>query len=254
MGVSILPSLVFYDTLNSVVKGVVKLITTELMHYIDFDINEDTNRYYNDEGKSVPRVTEIISSMIHSDRLMIWSNRLGMRGLKYEKELERAANFGTLAHSCIERYLKEKIKSESNIPFLGYLLWESVLKEKGIEVKPVLVEEKLSCKWFGGTLDAVLDISDKIYLIDFKTSNHVTFKYFLQLAAYIYLLSLNGIYPEGVIVLQLDKKSPGFNEYLLNFSVPEHKMFIDHCMQAFFSILFAYYNMKRVENEFTHIF
>ena len=64
------------------------MITTELMNYIDFDINEDTNRYYNDEGKSVPRVTEIISSMIHSDRLMIWSNRLGMRGLKYEKELD----------------------------------------------------------------------------------------------------------------------------------------------------------------------
>ena len=230
------------------------MVSTELMNHIDFDINDHTNRYYNDEGKAVPRVTEILSTMMHSDRLMIWSNRLGMRGLKYEKELERAANFGSLAHSCIELYLKEKIKSENNVPFLGYLLWESTLKEKGITINPILVEEKLTCKWFGGTLDALLDISGEIYLVDFKTSNRVTYKYFLQLAAYLYLLSLKGIYPKGVIVLQLDKVTPGFNEYLLNFSVLDHKMFMDNCTQAFFSILFAYYNIKRVENEFTQIF
>jgi len=230
------------------------LITSELMSYIDFDINEDTNRYYNKEGKAVPRVTEILSSMLHSDRLMIWSNRLGMRGLKYEKELERAANFGTQAHLCIQNYLETKIKSENNIPFLGYLLWESVLADKGITVTPKMIEERLSCDWFGGTLDALLEVNGNLYLTDFKTSNHVTFKYFLQLAAYLYLLSLKGIYPNGAIVLQLDKKAPGFNEYLLNFSVPEHKMFMDSCMQAFFSILFAYYNVKKVEQDFTHIF
>lgn len=230
------------------------MYTTELLKHIDFDINEDTNRYYNREGKSVPRVTEILSTMIHSDRLMIWANNLGFRGLKYLKELERAASFGTQAHTCIEIYLKDKIRSESNIPFLGYLLWESVLNDKGLVVTPRLIEEKLSCDWFGGTLDALLEINGKLYLTDFKTSNHVTFKYFLQLSAYLYMLHLRGINPDGLIVLQLDKKVPGFNEYLLDFSIPDHKVFIDQCMDTFFALVYGYYHIKRVENHYNQIF
>ena len=230
------------------------MITTEIMRYIDFDINDHTNRYYNQSNKSVPRVTDILSTMIHSDQLMYWANSLGLKGLRYKQELDRAALIGTQAHHCIERYLKTKEKTDSNIPFLGYLLWESILNEKGLYINPILIEEKLTCEWFGGTADAVLDISGRIYLIDFKSSNHVTFKYFLQLAAYLYMLSLRNIFPDGVIVLQLDKKAPGFNEYLLNFSIPEHKQFMDYCMQAFFSLVYAYYNIKRVENEYVKIF
>lgn len=230
------------------------MITTELLEKIDFEIYDKSDKYYNLEGKSVPRVTEILSSMIHSDRLMIWANNLGLRGLRYMQELNRAANFGTMAHFCIEKYLREKIKSENNIPFLGYLLWESVLNEKGLFINPVLIEEKLSCHWFGGTTDAVLDINGRLFLVDFKTSNHVTFKYFLQLAAYIYMLRLRRYNIEGVIVLQLDKKNPGFNEYLLDFKIPEHYQFMEYCSQAFFSLVFAYYNIKRVENEYNKIF
>lgn len=230
------------------------MLTTELLNHIDFDINDDTNRYYNKEGRSVPRVTEILSAMIHSDSLMIWANRLGLKGIEYMKELNRAANYGTQAHACIEKYLKEKIKSEGNIPFLGYLLWESILIEKGLVVNPIMIEEKLSCEWFGGTLDALLDISGSIYLVDFKTSNHVTYKYFLQLAAYLYMLRLRGINPRGIIVLQLDKKEPGFNEYLLDFTIPNHSNFIDYCTEAFFALVYAYYQLERVKTEYTVIF
>ena len=230
------------------------MLTTELMSHIDFDINDSSNRYYNSRGISVPRVTEILSTMMHSDALMIWSNNLGLKGKRYMQELKRAADFGTQAHACIELYLKDKIKSENNIPFLGYLLWENILKEKGLFINPILIEEKLSCEWFGGTLDGLLNINDKLFLIDFKTSNRVTYKYFLQLAAYLYMLSLRNINPNGVIVLQLDKVEPGFNEYLLDFTIPDHKQFMDNCIQAFFALVYAYYNIKRVESEYSLIF
>ena len=36
--------------------------------------------YYNDDGVMVPRVTEVISTMIHSDALMYWANSLGFKG------------------------------------------------------------------------------------------------------------------------------------------------------------------------------
>lgn len=230
------------------------MVTTELMSYIDFDINDDTNRYYNREGKSVPRVTEILSKTIHSDALMQWANALGFRGKRYRQELERAALIGTQAHYAIECYLKKKEKNENNIPFLGFLLWEKVLNEKGLYLNPLFIEEHLVCDWFGGTTDAVFDINGKVFLTDFKTSNHVTFKYFLQLAAYWYMLSLKGIHIDGVIVLQLDKKLPGFNEYLLDFTIPEHLAFMNNCQQAFFSLVYAYYNIARIESGYKTIF
>lgn len=244
----------FYEPLNSVIKGVVNLLTTELLNTIDFSINDTTNRYYNKDGKSVPRVTEILSSMMHSDRLMYWANSLGFRGIKYKNELERAANAGTKAHSCIENYLKNKIRTDDNIPFLGFIMWEKILNHKGLLINPILIEHRLSCNWFGGTLDALFEIGGRFYVIDFKTSNHVTFKYFLQIAAYIYMLRENGYHVDGAIVLQLDKSEPGFNEYLLDFSIKEHNDFIVYCTQAFFALVYAYYNIKRVENEYKNIF
>ena len=205
-----------------------------LLQKIDFSINNDSSRYYYN-GISVPRVTDIISSTIHSDRLMYWANNIGRKGLIYKDELERAANIGTQAHQCIELYLKDKIKTENNIPFCGYLLWENTLNKAGIIINPLLIEHKMSCQWFGGTLDALFDISGRKFLIDFKTSNHVTFNYFLQLGAYLYLLSLENIFPDGVIVLQLDKKSPGFMEYLLDFSNINHKLFIKSDIGKYFN-------------------
>ena len=115
-------------------------------------------------------------------------------------------------------------------------------------------EYKLSCKWFGGTLDALFEIGGKFYVIDFKTSNHVTFKYFLQIAAYIYMLRESGYQVDGAIVLQLDKSEPGFNEYLLDFSIKNHNDFINYCTQAFFALVYAYYHIKRVEDGFKNIF
>ena len=64
--------------------------------------------YYNSKGIQVPRVTEILSRMIHNDSLMYWANSLGFKGLKYRDELNRAANIGTVAHSAIENFLKKK--------------------------------------------------------------------------------------------------------------------------------------------------
>lgn len=226
----------------------------DLMNQIDFSISVDTKQY-DYHGKSVPRVTEILSSMIHSDRLMFWANRIGLKGLRYQTELNRAATFGTRAHKCIELYLKEKTESKDNIPFSGYLLWEEALREKNIMIEPIMIEKKVTTPWYGGTLDAILSINGRPFLIDFKTSNHVTFKYFLQLAAYLYALrEQEQLNPVGVIVLQLDKSYPGFNEYLLDFNIPEHLVFMNQCIDCFFSILFAYYHTRRIEMGYKELF
>lgn len=222
----------------------------------NINTNYTTSTYHNNDGIAVPRVTEILSTMIHSDTLMYWANSLGFKGIRYKDALNKAANTGTIAHSAIERFLKEKLLSENNIPFLGFMLWYNIVtKDKGINIDVIYIERKLVCNWFGGTLDALLRIGNRLYLVDFKTSNHVTYKYFLQLAAYKYMLRVvEGINIDGVIVLQLDKDEPGFNEYLLNFSIQDHLNFINHCETTFLSLVYGYINIQYAEKMFKNIF
>lgn len=220
---------------------------------IDFDIKPSKStkeaNYINNEGVVVPRVTEILSKMIHKDTLMYWANSLGFKGLKYKDVLNEAANIGTCAHHAIECFLKNKTESNNNIPFLGFLSWYNIIQDSGYVIDVIYVEHRLACRWFGGTLDALIKINEKLYLIDFKTSNHITFTYFLQLAAYRYMLrDRYNIEIDGVIVLQLDKIKPGFSEYLLNFSIPEHLQFMNYCEEAFLSLVYAFYNVERVES------
>ena len=83
----------------------------------------DNERYVNVKNRPIPSVTEIIPKMVHSDTLMRWSNSIGLKGIVYDKYMEEASSFGTKAHACIERYIKLKEKTDSNIPFRGFMLW-----------------------------------------------------------------------------------------------------------------------------------
>lgn len=230
-----------------------------ILHALDkisIDSNDKTSTYYNFEGIKVPRVTEILSRTIHSDGLMYWANSIGLKGERYRDVLNKAAVAGTRAHRAIEMYLSENIKTNNNIPFLGFLLWyEYISKDVGLSIEVIYIEHKMVCKYFGGTLDLLIKIGEKTYLIDFKTSNHVTFNYFLQLAAYRYMLrEIENINIDGVIVLQLNKDEPGFNEYHLSFDIPDHLYFMNNCETTFLSLVFAYYNIQNIENQFNKLF
>lgn len=214
-----------------------------------------SSTYYNDRGQPVPRVTEIISRMNHSDGLMYWANSLGFKGIKYKDALDKAANMGTEAHEAIEKFLKEKLDTNTNIPFLGFKQWYNLLtNEYDLTINLMYSEYRLTCDWFGGTLDALLEIGGSLYIIDFKTSNHVTYNYFLQLAAYIYMLKKKNIFVAGCIVLQLDKEQPGFNEYFLDFRNLSHLNFINQCETTFLSMVYAYYNLIDAESMYKEIF
>ena len=226
----------------------------DALNSISFSIENKTSTYENNQGIIVPRVTEILSRMIHKDSLMYWANSLGFKGMRYKQVLENAATMGTLAHAAIERYLKEKLETPTNIPFLGFMSWYNTITDVGFDVTPIKVEEKLTCNWFGGTMDCLMQIGDQFYLMDFKTSNHVTFTYFLQLAAYYYMLKLKGIKVDGVIVLQLDKAEVGFKEYVLDLHNPEHNAFFAHCEETFLAIVYAYYCVQKAEQDFNLLF
>lgn len=222
----------------------------DLTEVKDIAIADCSDRYtYN--GKNVPRVTEILSKMIHEDYLMYWANNLGFSHRKYEKVLFDAANFGTKAHYGIECFLKEK-DIPLNTPMTPIdsfrLWWEAINKNNNVEV--VAQEQKLVCEWFGGTYDLLLKINGCLFLVDFKTSNHVTYKYYMQLSAYSYMLKKQGIYISGVIILQLNKTSPGYNEFVLDFSNKKDKDYFEMCEKTFLALVYGYYHIHWLEEEF----
>lgn len=217
---------------------------------------EASDRYYNEDGIPVPRVTEILSSMMHSDALMYWANNLGFRRIKYKTALTQAANIGTNAHNAIERFLSGKATQEDhdNVSFQAFLAWHNIFIKEGIDFEILGMEQKLTCRWFGGTYDLLVRIGGRVFLVDLKTSNYVTEKYFMQLAAYMYMLSLKGIYIDGLIVLQLSKETDSFNEYTIDLSIPGHFNFMENCTRAFLSLVYAYYNVVQVKTQFKALF
>ena len=210
------------------------------------------NKYFHN-GIPVPRVTEIISKMISEEYLLHWANGLGFKHQSYKKTIDAAANLGTESHDLINRFLTGNISPSSNIPYLGFRKWWMDINASN-EVKVVGAEQELTCPYFGGTYDLLVEINGLLYLVDFKTSNHVSYKYFLQLAAYKYMLELQGYKIDGCIILQLDKKEIKYTEYPLIFSNPIHLDYIQKSLNTFLSLVYSYHNIYQAESMYNNIF
>lgn len=234
--------------------------TEQTLFDLLYEINEDKEKsikmkeekyYYN--GVPVPRVTEIISKMISEEYLLYWANSLGFKGQGYKKTVDAATNIGSTSHDLISRFLKGETFTTDDIPYLGFRKWWLDISANNT-VNVLGSEVSLSCPYFGGTYDLLVEINGLIYLVDFKTSNHVSYKYYLQLAAYKYMLELNGYNIAGCIILQLNKKEISYTEYPLIFSIPEHLNFINKCLNTFLSLVYGYYNISQCEKMYNNIF
>lgn len=213
----------------------------------------ETKYFY--EGFPVPRVTHILSDTIHEEYLMKWANSLGFKHKSYETERDSAANKGTLVHEAIEDYLKNGV--ESNLPgFLAFKKWWDMINSTN-QVEVVASELSMACPWFGGTCDLIIKVNGVTFIVDFKTSNNIGYKHFLQLAAYGHLYRFTtgdfGAVNGGYIILQLDKEVPEFTEYAMILNKDEHNIFMANCLETFLSLTYAYhqlYNTKRDIKQF----
>ena len=207
-------------------------------------------------GRGIPSVTEILS-YVDSQGLIDWANRIGLQGKNNKEYAAKAARYGTATHSAIENYLKGNGNDFlDNSAFKAFKLWWADIN-RDHKVKIIGQEEPLVIDTFAGTYDLLITIDDRYFMIDFKTSNSVGYKYFMQLAAYRYLIyRKKGIVLDGVIVLQLDKapRAPKYYEFGLDFSRADHYAFIENCMNCFAGVLYSYHNIERLKNEFDEVF
>lgn len=231
--------------------------------YMDYYKPEEPHYIFN--GHPVPRTTEILSAMLHEQFLMEWSNRVGLYGHKdYNDILDKASYIGSNTHKYIENYLIENaLPTEGNLPFTiepyvfntfnSFLKWWDKLNKKHI-VKIIFTERPLVCNLFGGTLDLLLNIDGENVLIDFKTSNHPSYKYFLQLSSYRFILRLEGINVDKCTVLMLNKNHISYKELKLDFTINEHLIFMNECEKTFLNLAQAYLQRLYIEYNYRQFF
>jgi hypothetical protein len=51
----------------------------------------------------------------------------------------------------------------------------------------------------------------------------------------------------GIIILQLRKEYPDFNEFVLDFDNPKHMGFFNFCEETFLSLVYSYYHILETE-------
>jgi hypothetical protein len=219
------------------------------------------------EEKRVPRVTEIISAMIAEPGLMKWANNLGWKKISYNKFMKEAADKGTYSHLAIEKFLKKENIDITSFNIMNYRIRETVLNvldgfklwwndlNKDHKVKVILQEETILCKYFGGTCDCVLKVDDQYWLIDFKTSNHMSYNYALQLSAYRYLLQTQkNINVSKCMVLRLNKDYPNYYIYEFDMENSQHLEFMENALETFMILSSAYRMRLSNTEEYNKIF
>ena len=219
-----------------------------------FDLLGPSLYIYN--GHSIPRVTKIIEGCIYERSLMEWANSLGWRRQSFSEVMKRAADIGTQTHESINNHISgiETVPEaeEARYAYLSYVRWFNDIIASN-QVRIVMNEQALTCPYFGGTIDGLYDINGRLFVVDYKTSNHIGYRYFLQLAAYAYMLEKMGYIISGCIIIQLCKTEATYNEFLLDLSKDDARWYFEYCKEAFMSMTLWYYHKCLLSENYNRI-
>jgi hypothetical protein len=165
------------------------------------EISEDSkqitmpdSRYYRRNGKYYPSITYVLQYYPKGKFFEDWLKKVGYAS---EHIVRKAGEQGTETHEMVESYLNgEELNflSSSGYPQYDPLVWQMFLrfvdfwetyKPKLIETEVHLFSDQIKV---AGTCDMVCEIEidgkTELWIIDFKTSNHLQTTYDLQTAIY----------------------------------------------------------------------
>ena len=227
-------------------------MTFDLEDVAGLNIESAIDHTYEFNGKPVPRVTAVISKMIEEPGITKWANNLGFQHISHSKLLKELADLGTRTHHGIEVFLNGGMIPPETPQFTmdSFRLWWMEMNKMGAIV--VGTENPLVCDLYGGTYDLLMEVGGKTILVDFKTSNHVTYKYWLQLAAYNRILRANKVKLDGCLILQISKFRVAFREYYLDLHWKGHREYFDLCERTFMSLLYGFYHINYLEKRFKY--
>lgn len=172
----------------------------------------DARFYYDEAGNFVPSVTTILEAYPKDAHFFKWLKEVGSDADAIRDEAGRR---GSVVHQLTEQYdAGEEVSLLNMDGNLQYKMLEWSMFERYVEFserfKPeILMSEQnfvSSFLGYAGTLDRVIKMNGKTYLIDIKTSNVIHDQYWLQLAAYRELLA-PGLEVDFVGILHLNAKT-----------------------------------------------
>jgi len=152
------------------------------------------SRYYRRNGKYYPSITYVLGSYPKGKFFEDWLKKVGYSS---EYIVKKAAEQGTQTHEMIEDYLNGKelnFLSPTGYPQYDPLVWQMFLRFVDFweEYNPKLIETEVHLFSdeikVAGTCDMVCEIEidgkTELWIIDFKTSNHLQTTYDLQTSIY----------------------------------------------------------------------
>lgn len=171
----------------------------------------DKRLYKTPENEYAPSVTTILNSLPADPMFLQW---LADAGKGAEVIRNRAAKEGSQTHEGIEQLLKgEQLDWVDNFGNARYssLVWRMLLRFQDFynELKPEVLGSEMFLyskeHQYAGTTDGLFKVGNEIWLLDYKTSNHLdTLRYYAQLAAYAKALEeQKGIKPDKCGILWL---------------------------------------------------
>lgn len=176
-----------------------------------FKIETDKNRielldqrFYECDGKFYPSVTTILDAYPKGSAFYEW---LKVAGEKADDIRDEFGKRGSVVHNLTEQYdkgVEVSLMDEQGRAKYSSIEW--AMFERYVEFidrfKPeMLLIEAHYCipeLGFGGTLDRVVRIKDKIVLLDIKTSNYLHNHFWLQMAAYEKLYNYQNLLGDAV--------------------------------------------------------
>ena len=146
-------------------------------------------RYYRRNGKYYPSVTYVLSYYPKGKHFQDWLKKVGYSA---DWIVKKAGEEGTQVHEMIEDYLngEELNFLQNGVPMYNPDIWQMFLKFVDFweEYKPTLIETEVHLfsdeLKVAGTCDMVCELNNELWIIDFKTSNHLQTTYDLQTAVY----------------------------------------------------------------------
>jgi len=227
----------------------------------------------------VPRVSHILAACRNSEHLIKWAASVGYK--KYNDIREKALEVGSITHEKIDNYLIHLLVDHSKDPDLfhpnqsyipdkwnmeidtayeNFKLWLSKIDAKGYPIQKLIgLEIPVTCPYYGGTIDAIVQINNAIYIVDFKTSKQISPEYIMQTASYMNII--NSGYAKdlphinGIGIIRVDKSKYNSHEDLfLNEFIPEENNMIHRYQECFNSYVEAFYrtcNTNYLYDEYT---
>jgi hypothetical protein len=151
------------------------------------------SRYYRRNGEYYPSITYVLGTYPKGKFFEDWLKKVGYSA---EYIVRKAGEEGTQVHEMIEDYLngKELNFLVNGIPMYNPDVWQMFLRFVDFweEYNPTLIETEVHLfsdeLKVAGTCDMVCEIEidgkTELWIIDFKTSNHLQTTYDLQTAIY----------------------------------------------------------------------